>query len=59
MPGLFMPQLPDNILRGNRELITYFNESLADGKLIHAHILEGPSGSGKHTLAYAVAVTTF
>jgi len=50
-----MPQLPDNILRGNRELITYFNESLADGKLIHAHILEGPSGSGKHTLAYAVA----
>jgi len=55
MAGLFGSSIPFDVLRGNRELLTYFNEALSDNKLLHAYIIEGPAGSGKHTLAYAVA----
>jgi len=53
--GISEAPLSDDLLYGNRELIAYFNDALASSKLPHAHILEGPEGSGKHTIAYAVA----
>ena len=42
---------------GNAESIAYFNTAIQAGKLAHAYILEGPAGSGKRTLAKAIAAT--
>lgn len=53
--GMSEAPLSGDLLYGNRELIAYFNDAIMSSKLPHAHILEGPAGSGKHTLAYAVA----
>ena len=36
---------------GNRPLIERFDREINGGTLSHAYILEGPAGSGKHTLA--------
>ena len=47
--------LEEGLLHGNRELIGYFASAIEEGRLSHAYILEGPEGSGKHTLARAVA----
>lgn len=38
-------------LTGNETLRRLFGEDIRAGKLSHAYILEGPRGSGKHTLA--------
>lgn len=40
---------------GNAESVSYFAAAIAEGKLAHAYILEGPSGSGKRSLAKAIA----
>ena len=40
---------------GNTDSIRYFTEAIESGKLAHAYILEGPNGSGKKTLARAIA----
>ena len=42
---------------GNKETISYFETAIENGKLAHAYILEGPKGSGKRTLAKAIAAT--
>ena len=47
-------------LFGNEEQKSYFSAKIAAGTLSHTYILEGPKGSGKHTLAlcalYALAL---
>ncbi len=43
-------------LVGNTALRTRLGDELARGALSHAYIIEGPSGSGKHTLARAIAM---
>ncbi len=40
---------------GNAESVSYFTAAIAAGKLAHAYIIEGPAGSGKRTLAKAIA----
>ncbi len=55
MPGLLGGVIDRTLLHGNDELFTYFNDAVNDGRLPHAHIIEGRDGSGKSTLAYAVA----
>lgn len=40
---------------GNADSISYFTAAIASGKLAHAYIIEGPDGSGKRTLAKAIA----
>lgn len=42
---------------GNKETLSYFATAAQSGKLAHAYILEGPKGSGKRTLAKAIAAT--
>ena len=42
-------------INGNRDSIQYFQSAIASGKLAHAYILEGPDGSGRRTLAKAIA----
>ncbi len=49
--------LEEGLLHGNRELIGFFAAAIGEGRLSHAYILEGPEGSGKHTLARAVAAS--
>ena len=39
---------------GNRTLLERFDRDIQDGTLSHAYILEGPVGSGKHTLAQRI-----
>ena len=39
----------------NEDTVSYFSAAIASGKLAHAYILEGPAGSGKRTLAKAIA----
>lgn len=46
---------PFDALRGNEKQKDYFSRQIAAGKLPHAFILEGEEGSGRHTLALAVA----
>ncbi|MBP3321782.1 MAG: hypothetical protein J6M12_05465 [Clostridia bacterium] len=46
---------PFDRLMGNEKQKRYFMGEIAKGKLPHAFILEGEEGSGRHTLAYAVA----
>ncbi len=46
---------PFDTLRGNEKLKSYFTAEIEKGTLPHALILEGDEGSGKHTLALAVA----
>ena len=36
---------------GNRALVERLSSDIASGFLFHAYILEGPRGSGRHTLA--------
>lgn len=43
-------------LVGNVALRARLGDELARGALSHAYIIEGPSGSGKHTLARAIAM---
>ena len=40
---------------GNAECVSYFSAAIAAGRLAHAYIIEGPAGSGKRTLAKAIA----
>ena len=42
-------------IAGNEELIALLRRNIAAGALAHAYTLEGPDGSGKTMLAYAVA----
>ena len=49
------PALSPDVIRGNAELVGYFSDALENERLPHAHILEGPKGSGRHTLVYAAA----
>ena len=42
---------------GNADSIAYFTAAIRGGRLSHAYILEGPSGSGRKTLAKAIAAT--
>ena len=42
-------------LQGNEAVKRFFESELAAGKLSHAYLFEGPEGSGRHTLAMAVA----
>lgn len=44
-----------DVLKGNERTKEYFRFEIGNGSLAHAYILEGVEGSGKHTLAYAVA----
>ena len=46
---------PFDALLGNEEQKRYFSGEIAAGRLSHAYILEGPEGSGRHTLALAAA----
>ena len=46
---------PFDSLQGNEKQKKYFAGEIAKGKLPHAFILEGEEGSGRHTLALAVA----
>ncbi len=46
---------PFERLRGNQRQKDYFARQIAIGRLPHAFILEGEEGSGRHTLALAVA----
>ena len=39
----------------NEDTVSYFASAIENGKLAHAYILEGPTGSGKRTLAKAIA----
>lgn len=39
----------------NEDTVSYFVSAIESGKLAHAYILEGPAGSGKKTLAKAIA----
>lgn len=41
-------------LQGNEAVKRFFEQELQSGKLSHAYLLEGPSGSGRHTLVTAV-----
>ena len=40
---------------GNRRLRDRLRDDVQSGRMSHAYILEGPAGSGKHTLAYQLA----
>ncbi|MBR2020051.1 MAG: DNA polymerase III subunit [Clostridia bacterium] len=40
---------------GNRRLRERLCDDVQNGRVSHAYILEGPAGSGKHTLAYQLA----
>ena len=42
---------------GNRALLERFKRDITEGTLSHAYILEGPTGSGKHTLAQHICAT--
>ncbi len=42
-------------LAGNERLLGYLGDEIELGRLSHAYILEGPSGSGRHTLALSCA----
>lgn len=42
-------------LQGNEAVKQFFEQELRAGKLSHAYLFEGPAGSGRHTLATAVA----
>ncbi len=42
-------------LYGNEQIKEYLSAAVENGSLSHAYIIEGPSGSGKHTLATAIA----
>jgi len=44
------------MLTGNEALRTRIGADIASESFSHAYILEGPSGSGKHTLAHAIAM---
>lgn len=44
-----------NALYGNDSLKEYFTSAVQRGSLSHTYILEGPPGSGKHTLASLTA----
>ena len=44
-----------DVIYGNTQIKTYLSSEIAAGKLAHAYIFEGPSGSGKFTLAMRVA----
>ena len=47
------PAFPD--IRGNDTLRRLLGDDIRAGRLSHAYILEGPRGSGKHTLALRIA----
>ena len=47
------PAFPD--IRGNDSLRRLLCDDIRTGRLSHAYILEGPRGSGKHTLALRIA----
>ena len=38
---------------GNKDVKAMFDASIKDGSASHCYIIEGPRGSGKHTLSYA------
>ncbi|MDD4772539.1 MAG: hypothetical protein PHZ09_02920 [Eubacteriales bacterium] len=42
-------------LWGNTDIKEYLSAVIADGSLSHSYIIEGPSGSGRHTLAICIA----
>ena len=42
-------------IEGNAGLIDLLRRNIAAGTLAHAYTLEGPEGSGKTTLAFAIA----
>lgn len=46
---------PFETLYGNEKLKAFFRTESESGRLAHAYILEGEEGSGRHTLAMAVA----
>lgn len=46
---------PFDTLYGNEKLKAFFRTESESGRLAHAYILEGEEGSGRHTLALAVA----
>ena len=50
-----MKKDPFDALRGNEMLKRFFRGEIEKGTLAHAYILEGGEGSGRHTLALAVA----
>lgn len=43
-------------LAGNRALSARLGEEMATGAFSHAYIIEGPKGSGRHTLAREMAM---
>lgn len=47
---------PLDTLRGNTELKNYIQGEIQRNTLAHAYILEGPRGSGRHTLAFGAAI---
>lgn len=49
--------LRDDLLTGCGDLIAYFRGAVEEDALSHAYLLEGAEGSGRHTLAYAVAAS--
>ena len=46
---------PFDSLRGNEQLKTFFKRQIEKESLAHAYVLEGEDGTGRHTLALAVA----
>ncbi len=46
---------PFDALLGNGQQKKFFRGEIESGTLAHAYILEGPQGSGRHTLALSVA----
>ena len=46
---------PFDAIYKNEQTIEYFKRAIASGNLLHAHIIEGVEGSGKHTLVNAIA----
>ena len=42
---------------GNEPLLTELGEEIVADRLGHAYILEGPAGTGKHTLALQIAAS--
>lgn len=47
---------PLDTLRGNTGLKNYIQGEIQRNALAHAYILEGPQGSGRHTLALGAAI---
>ncbi len=45
------PFIPDHGIVGNRELLERLERDIRAAALSHAYILDGPTGSGRHTIA--------